>query len=137
MNWRGVSKTIVVLGEQPELSLGELVDASRLERAWCRNWWKWVADSGQRGGRGLTTGFSRHEALIFCAAPPACARPLNSTPKASSWRLPTRRKFAGLKVRSGACVACWGSEWRQRTMQHRTDRTQQLRFARPLPGHRA
>lgn len=33
MNWRGVSRTIVVLGEQPELSLGELVDASRLERA--------------------------------------------------------------------------------------------------------
>lgn len=32
MNWRSISKTIVVLGEQPELSLEELVDASRLER---------------------------------------------------------------------------------------------------------
>ncbi len=31
MNWRSVSKTIVVLGEQPELSLRELADASRLE----------------------------------------------------------------------------------------------------------
>jgi len=32
MNWRGVSRTVVVLGEQPDLSLEELVEASRLDR---------------------------------------------------------------------------------------------------------
>lgn len=36
MNWRSVSKTIVVLGEQPEFSLRELADASRLELALLR-----------------------------------------------------------------------------------------------------
>lgn len=31
MNWRSISKTVVILGEQPNLSLQELADASRLE----------------------------------------------------------------------------------------------------------